>query len=89
MHTSSRACTLEVERLGGLICWFMLGYISVGYLLLQGRSSSLTLYLVESIIKKLCWVFFRMRVSHDKIVVSFLCLVYLSVDLFNVIVKEH
>ena len=67
------------------ICWFELGYISVGYLLLQGRSSSLTLYLVESIIKKFCWVFFPMRVSQGKIVVSFLCLVYLSVDLFNVI----
>ena len=56
-------------------------------LLLQGRSSSLTLYLVESIIKKFCWVFFPMRVSQDKTVVSFLCLVYLSVDLFNVICK--
>ena len=45
----------------------MLGYISIGYLLLDERSSSLTLYLVESIIKKFCWVFFPMRVSQDKL----------------------
>ena len=64
-----------------------LGYISVGILLL-GRSSSLTLYLIiESIIKKFYWVFFPLRVSQDNTVVSFLCLVYLSVDLFNVICK--
>ena len=47
------------------------------------------LYLtIESIIKKLCLVFFPMSVSQDNIVVSFLCLVYLSVDLFNVNCKR-
>ena len=51
MRNYSRACALEVERRGGFICWFMLGYIFVGYLLLDERSSSLTLYLVESIIR--------------------------------------
>ena len=50
MYNHSRACALEVERRVGFICWFMLGYISVGYLFLDERSSSLTLYLVESIV---------------------------------------
>ena len=76
------------RRVVGFIYLVELGYISVGILLL-GRSSSLTLYLIiESIIKKFCWVFFPKRFSQDNTVVSFLCLVYLSVDLFNVICKR-
>ena len=65
-----------------------LGYISVGY-----SSSSGEIFISDVVldwiynIKKLCWVFFPMRVSQDNTVVSFLCLVYLSVDLFNVICK--
>ena len=39
-------------------------------------------------IKKLCWVFSPTRVSQDKYCVSYLCLVYLSVDLFNVNCKR-
>ena len=60
-------------------------YIVGIILLLQGRSSisDIVLDLIYNI-KKLCWVFFPMRVSQDNTVVSSLCLVYLSVDLFNV-----
>ena len=72
MHNFSRACALEVERLDRVYLLVMLGAISVGAILLDERSSSLTLYLVESIIKKLCWVFLPMRVSQDKLL-SCLC----------------
>ena len=39
-------------------------------------------------IKTFCWVFFPTRVSQDKHCVSYLCLLYLSVDLFNVNCKR-
>jgi hypothetical protein len=60
-------------------------YIVGIVLLLQGRSSisDVVLDWIYNI-KKLCWVFFPVRVSQDNTIVSFLCLVYLSVDLFNV-----
>ena len=72
---------------GGFIYWLAWLYLSVG-ILLPGRSSISDVVLdLESIIKKLCWVFFPKRVSQDN-TVSFLCLVYLSVDLFNVNCKR-
>ena len=58
-------------------------------ILLPGRSSISDVVLDVGIyIKKLCWVFFPTRVSQDKYSVSYLCLVYLSVDLFNVNCKR-
>ena len=75
-------------RVTGFILLVGLLYI-LGWILLLGRSSiSLTLYLLVESIKKLCWVFFPKGVSQDNTVVSYLCLVYLSVDLFNVNCKR-
>ena len=87
----SRACATSLGRRRVVfILWFWLGYISLGlFFFFRGDLLSLTLYLIiESIIKKFSWVFFPKRVSQDNTVVSFLCLVYLSVDLFNVICKR-
>ena len=87
----SRACATSLGRRGvGFICWLSLAiYLSGLLFFFRGDLLSLTFYLIiESIIKKLCWVFFPNRVSQDNIVVSFMCLVYLSVDLFNVICKR-
>ena len=71
VHNYYRACALEVERCGGFICWFILGYISVSYLLLDERSSSLTLYLVESIERVyLLVIFFLVKDLHLDIVLG-------------------
>ena len=67
----------EQSRLYTLVLAWL--YIIGIILLLQGRSSisDIVLDWIYNI-KKLCWV------SQDNTVVSFLCLVYLSVDLFNI-----
>ena len=87
----SKWCATSLVRRGvGFICWLSLAIYLFGlFFLFRGYFISLTLYLIiESIIKKFCWVFFPKRVSQDNTVVSFLCLVYLSVNLFNVICKR-
>ena len=63
-----RTCAREDrEGLAGVyarhyICWFYSSWWKIFIL---------TLYLVESIIKKLCWVFFPKRVSQDKLLSLF------------------
>ena len=71
---------------------YIVGWIAL-YLWLDSSSREI-IYLFDVVlvggiyIKKLCWVFFPTRVSQDKYCVSYLCLVYLSVDLFNVNCKR-
>ena len=81
-------CATLEERELGFIFWFGLDIYLLGFFF-QVDLQSLTLYLIiESIIKKFYQVFFPKGVSQDNDVVSFLCLVYLSVDLLNVICKR-
>ena len=80
VHNFSREEKSRVYTLG--LAWL---YI-VGIILLLQGTSSISDVVLDWIynIKKLCWVFFPMRVSQDNTVVLSLCLVYLSIDLFNV-----
>ena len=77
---------------GGVTRVYTVGWIALYFWL--DSSSKEIIYLSDVLlvggiyIKKLCWVFFPMRVSQDKYCVSYLCLVYLSVDLFNVNCKR-
>ena len=77
---------------GGVTRVYTVGWIAL-YLWLDSSSREI-IYLSDIVlvggiyINKLCWVFFPTRVSQDKYCVSYLCFVYLSVDLFNVNCKR-
>ena len=98
IHSHLELCLSGAHFSGSSALFWKSDWIyTVGWIALYPRldsSSREIIYLSDVVlvggiyIKKLCWVFFPTRVSQDKHCVSYLCLVYLSVDLFNVNYKR-